>query len=490
MILAIDLGSSQIKLLAMDGEGEVKWVEAVPYETEAPRPGWLQQDPFRWEAAMKEGFSRLAGKVDLKDVEVVSFSGHMSGVVLVDRDGRALYPCVMLSDLRSGQECKTLREIFGDELEMATGNPLIQAFSLPKLLWLKHHEPQVYGKAFRWLSPKDYLRFCLTGEFGTEATDAWNSLCLDRDTRQWREDVIRESGIRRELFPQVGEPYEAAGRVTREAALWSGLREGTKVVFGGADMACGAVGNGLFETGESTLTLGTCATFLTMVEGIRRDAAGKITFHTHVLPGKMYGLGSHFNGGLAVNWLARLLSPDETVDYDEIARLSEEAGKVEPGSLGVLTIPFLAGSGSPHFDDRDRQMILGLSGAVTRAVLFRSQLEGVAYNLRETLEIFEGIVGERMERIVLGGGGVKVGIWPQIICDVFDRTFSQAQNPDASGVGAAYLGGYGAGIFSDLEAVSRKGLRIQRILGPIEENRRVYDEGYEAYRGAYGRWKG
>ena len=173
-------------------------------------------------------------------------------------------------------------------------------------------------------------------------------------------------------------------------------------------MACGAVGNGLFQTGDSTLTLGTCATFLAMTESVPESEFGKITFHTHALPGKMYALGSHFNGGLVVNWISGMLSGSGEADYKLVGVLSEEASQIPPGSQNVLTIPFLAGSGSPYYNDRDRGVILGIQTAVTRGVLFRSMLEGVSCNLRQTLEIFEKIQGRALERIVLGGGGVKV----------------------------------------------------------------------------------
>ena len=487
MILAVDLGSSQLKLLAMDGLGNTKKVCTAPYRTFTPRPGWLEQKPEDWKKALQSGLKELAQEIDLNQVDVISFSGHMSGVVLVDGEMEPLYPCIMLSDLRSSQECRILVETVGEEIRKLTGNPVIQAFSLPKLLWLKEKEKEIYEKAAAWLSPKDYLRGCLTGKAETEATDAFNSLCVDPESRTWEEEIIRKTGLRRNLFPAIHEPYEEAGTVTREASAWSGLKEGTKVVYGAADMACGAVGNGLFQTGDSTLTLGTCATFLAMTGSVPESEFGKITFHTHALPGKMYALGSHFNGGLVVNWISGMLSGSGEADYKLVGVLSEEASQIPPGSQNVLTIPFLAGSGSPYYNDRDRGVILGIQTAVTRGVLFRSMLEGVSCNLRQTLEIFEKIQGRALERIVLGGGGVKVRLWPEIIKDMFNRPLLEAENSDASAVGAGLIGGYGQGIFKDLEKVAREQLTIKRTLEPQTDNVKIYASLYQRYLDAYSR---
>lgn len=492
LILAVDLGSSQLKLLVMDEKTEVVAVVTAGYPTYTPKPGWLIQDPEDWEAALKKGFEELSGLVDLRKIEAVSFSGHMSGTVLVDEAGTVLYPCIMLPDSRSSQECGILERCVGERIREMTGNPVIDAFSLPKLLWIKRHEPDLYQKTAFWLSPKDYIRFLFTGILETEYTDAYNSLCIDRKKSApdggtpdwWSEATIRLAGLDREKFPPVHGPMERAGGVTSRAAALYGLKTGTPVVYGGADMACGAVGNGLFETGDTTLTLGTCATFLCMAEETE-EAFGKVTFHMHVLPEKVYALGSHFNGGLAVNWFSKAFSQDGRIDYGLIAELSKEASAVAPGSGGVMTLPFLAGSGSPYFDTRDKQSVIGIDASTARGALFRSQLEGVSYNLRQTLELFERMQMGKGKPIVLGGGGVRVGVWPRMIADVFGRTVLLAENPDASAVGAALMGGAGTGIFGNLCEASKRALSISECVKPVEENAAVYDQCYQRYLKVY-----
>ncbi len=491
LILAIDLGSSQLKLLVMDEKTRVQAVVTEGYPTGTPGPGHLVQRTEDWEKALRTGFLRLSELVELSEIEAVSFSGHMSGLVMVDGDGRALHPCIMLSDCRSGEECGILQERVGDEIRRMTGNPVIDAFSLPKLLWMKRKEKEIYERTRYWLSPKDYIRFLFTGKLETEYTDAYNSLCIDRRGCGasaghgmgvwWSGEVIRRAGLDAWMFPDVHGPLELAGRVTGKAAGRYGLKAGIPVVYGGADMACGAVGNGLFELGDTTLTLGTCATFLSMVERELEEAFGKVTFHMHVLPGQVYALGSHFNGGLAVNWFSKAFSGHGQVDYGLVKELSGEAAAVEPGCGGVMTLPFLAGSGSPYFDSRDRQSVIGIDASVTRGKLFRSQLEGVSYNLRQTLELYGQMLKGREKPIVLGGGGVRVGIWPQMIADVFGKTLLLAENPDASAVGAALMGGAGVGMFEDLREASRMALVISERVEPVREHVEIYDRSYRQY---------
>lgn len=484
-ILALDLGSTQLKILLMNEQKQVVYIGTEGYETHTPCAYQMQQRPQDWESALLHGIQTMHEKGYGIDIDAISFSGHMSGIVLVNCQGEPLYPCIMLSDNRSTAQCKSLNEKIGQRIRKETGNAVINAFSLPKLLWIKENEPEIWQKTKTFLSPKDYLRFLITGEMSTECTDAYNTLCVSSKTRTWSEEIIEATGLEREKFPHLYEPQEQTGTVSAEASRKYGLKQGIPVYAGAADMACGAIGMGLFEKGESALTLGTCATFLALVDGMDDRHFGEVTFHLHAIPGLMYALGSHVNGGLAVNWATRVLSASENLDYSEIARLSEAAERLEPGCGGLLTLPFLAGSGSPYFSTMDRQTVLGISTATTKAALFRSELEGITLNLLQTKKTFDGMTPGGVSRLLLGGGGSKIGIWPQMISDVFHTTIEVAANADASSVGAAILGGIGAGIFSNACLAARQALTICRQIEPDENNSDKYCMLYDRYLRVY-----
>jgi len=484
-VLALDLGSTQLKLMLMDRDGKALATVTAGYPTQTPAPGWLEQRPEDWAKALKDGMAQLRAEQPGIHIAAIGLSGHMSGTVLLDEKDQVLCPCIMLSDSRSEEECRWLQEQAGEMIRSHTGNAVINAFTLPKLKWLQCHEADVWRRTRVWLSPKDYIRLLLTGQAATEYTDAFNSLCVDAQTAAWSDDIIAAAGLEREKFPPMLTPRSIAGTVTQEAAQCFSLTKGIPVVAGGADMACGALGMGLFQEGEAALTLGTCATFLANVTRIREEGFGQVTFHLHALPGMLYALGSHFNGGLAVNWLAQVLSPEGALDYGEIARLSALAEAVPPGSGGMMTLPFLAGSGSPYFRSADRQTVLGMSTAAGRGEIFRSELEGITYNLDETKRLFDRMIPNGLKRVLLGGGGTKIGVWPSMIADVFDCPLHVVRNADASTVGAGILGGWGVGFYTDAQQTARKGLTGSRLLRPDPARAAAYAQWKEKYLAAY-----
>lgn len=492
-ILAIDLGSSAVKVLVMGADIGIRFVASAPYMSYHPCPGWTQQNPEDWVLALQSGFEAAFAVCRPEEIMAVSFSGHMSGVVLLDRNGWPLCPCITLADLRSEEECRNLRESMGEMVKARTGNPVINAFSAPKLLWLKHHI-DVWQQTAVWVSPKDYLRYRLTGRIATEYTDAGNSLLLRNEDRDWDKEMIRQAGLDSGIFPPVLAPYDCCGAVTEEAQRLFGLKEGTPVYAGAADMACAAVGMNLFgcgevmpdgEQGEGVITLGTSATFLLAAEQVRPEAAGAVTYHLNVLPGTLYALGSHFNGGLVANCFSQVFTEQEAVDYDFLQQEARKAGEVPPGSGGILTIPFLTGSGSPYFNPYDRGTVLGLYAGCSRSELMRSALEGVAYNMNQTLRLFEKLEGRQLRRIYLGGGGIRIPVWPQIFADVMGREIDTVAAADASAAGAAIIGGYGAGMFPDIRKAASLVRQVQDIIPPDEQAHKQYKELMGQYQKAY-----
>jgi Sugar (pentulose and hexulose) kinases len=471
--------------MIMNEHAEILQVASVPYPSYSPNSGWYQQNPEDWIQASIQAISKAQTAIGEEEIGVVSLSGHMSGLVLVDDDGQPLYPCITLSDTRSHLQSEWLRQKAQATIYRSTGNPAIDAFLLPKLLWMKENYPAIYQQTRYILFPKDYLRFHLTGRFATDATDAGNSLIYDMTKQCWDESLLYDLNLRKNILPEIFKPYEVAGQVSSKAARLFGIKAGIPVVAGAADMAAQAVGYGINEAGQIAVAIGTSATILTVVPEINPIGRDQVTFHPHVIPGLVYALGSHFSGGMSLNWFSGLISGDQSKpDYALIQSLAKEAAEVPSGSGGLLYLPFLSGSGTPYFDAYARGSFLGLGVRTNRATMFHAVLEGISYNLKETILLFEKM-GIQMKTIRAGGGGMNIELWPSILAAIFGYPIDVIGISDASTIGAAVIGGFGAGIFPDLNAPVKQIVGNKRTVIPNEKTLPVYDKCFELYQKSY-----
>ncbi len=485
VILALDLGTSALKCMAMNEKSAILSVVAIPYPSESPRPGWLQQNPNDWIAAAVQAIKQCQAAIGNEEIAAISLSGHMSGLVLIDEDGSPLYPCITLADSRSTKQSDWLQQMMAPIIYKITGNPAINAFLLPKLLWVKENLPDIYKKTKLILFPKDYLRFHLTGEWATDITDAGNTLLYDFNQQNWNLPLIHELQLNPAILPEVSNPYQIAGSVSPKGAALFGLKPGIPVVTGAADMAAKAIGYGIQEPGYIAATIGTSATILTVVPSISQAGQDKVTFHPHVIPGSIYALGSHFSGGLSLNWFSGIVSGNHSkADYSLIQSLSQDARNVSPGSNGLLYLPFLSGSGTPYFDSYARGTFLGLSTNTRRETIFRAILEGISYNLKESLLLFIKM-GVDIKSIRIGGGGMNVELWPTVLANVFGYPVDIIKISDASAIGAAIIGGFGVGIFEDLISPVQQIIQNKRTINPNQEISRVYQKNFELYLASY-----
>ncbi len=484
-ILALDLGTTALKLLLLSTEGVVLYTDSIPYPTMLPKAGWVEQDPNEWEKALLSGLKGMQSSISLSSIDAISFSGHMSSMVLVDAAGVPCYPCITLADSRSDKQVEELRIHYSSEIAKSTGNSIQNAFVLPKLLWFMQERSDVFSKAAFWFSAKDYLRFLLTEEIAQDTTDSYNSLCLDAQTLTWNYPLIMDSGLPANIFPKLLFPYEKAGHVTTKAATKFGLREGIEVYAGGADMACATVSMDMKKPGDSTISLGTNAPFMMIIDKHDFSYAEAISYHVGVWKGGMYGLGTHFNAGAAINNFSKLFSPNHTIDYEYIQCLSDTATSILPGCDGVITIPFFAGSGSPYFSSKDRGSVIGLTSSLSQAQLFRSLLEGITLNIRQTTEIFEKLYGGKISKTTVFGGGTNISLWTQIIADVLSVPIQIVPNSSASAIGAAIIGGFGAGMISSTSSMTEKLFSGSKIVNNIRCNSEMYNGIYERYTALY-----
>jgi xylulokinase len=485
VFLGIDIGTSGTKTVAVGVDGGVRAQAGAGYPLHTPEPGWVEQEPEDWWRAVcrtvRDVVAELPGGAS--SVAGIGLSGHMSSLVAVDDRGRPLRRCITVADGRGGPEAAWLTERFGPRLERLAGGQPGTSDVAPKLLWLKAHEPETYVRMSTFLFAKDVIRFRLSGHLGTEPTDAGNTFFLDLAGRSWDLGLYAEMGLDPSKLPPLAATTEVVGAVTTDASAATGLRAGTPVVAGGADMAASVAGTGAVRPGVVAVTIGTSAQVTTAVTALPTTGGGRVSFHPHPMPGLLYLMGSIFSGGLTMRWLAQAFG--ETGDLDRLGgayfdALSGQAAASPAGSEGALFLPFLVGSGTPDFDPAIQASFLGLSLATGRPQLVRAALEGVAYNARECLDVVRDL-GLPIERVHLGGGGSVSPTWRRIMADVLGVTVHPVRVRDASALGAAALAAVGLGAFPDVAAASEAMVALDDPVEPDEDAVELHQRDYETY---------
>lgn len=485
VLIGIDVGTSGLKSVALSTEGILLASGSASYPLLTPQPGWVEQDPDEWWAAVRTTISAVLEKVEggPRRVAAISLSGHMSSVVMVDEEGNALRPCLMLTDSRGTEESRMLAGAIEGKVKALTGGSVRAGSMAAKLLWIKRNEPEVYAHASAFLTAKDFVRMRLTGEVCTEPTDAGNTMFLDPMSRQWGVDLYEEMGLSLRHLPRLVETTDLAGRVTHEAASQTGLLEGTPVIAGGADMACSAVGTGCVEEGIVAVTIGTAAQVVTLANVIDPRGAGRISFHPHAIKGALYAMGSIFSGGLTLRWLRNAIGENEAIRgrsgsyYD---RISELAGEAPIGSRGAVFLPFLVGSGSPEFDPAIRAAFIGLSLDTDTGALIRAAMEGVAYNARDCLDVFTEI-GLPVRTLHMGGGGSVSKTWRSIMAGVLGGRIRPLAMRDASALGAAVIAGVGVKAFPSVYEGSKRLARFEEDVVVDSSDVSTYSRHYQVY---------
>jgi xylulokinase len=465
MLLGLDLGTGSLKALLLDSDGQVRGEASQPYPVKAPYPGWAESDPEDWWRAAAEATRAAVGSLATQ-VVAVGLSGQMHGVVLSDSAGRPLRPAILWADGRSVQELDTLKTL-PESLQHRLANPLVVGMAAPSLLWLKHHQPQLYAEA-RWaLQPKDWLRLRLTGQVASEPSDASGTLLYDLLADTWAWEVLEHLGLRTELLPPLLPSHAVAGRLTAAAARWLGLPEGLPVATGAADTAAALLGSGL-EVGEVQLTVGSGAQIAVLLKEPRVDSTFRTHLYRAVQPQQWYALAALQNAGLALEWVRRTLGLDWEAAY-------QEAQKAPAGCEGLHFLPYLTGERTPHLDPRARGVWAGLGLNHQRGHLMRAALEGVAYSIREGLEALGTAVPPQVP-LRLSGGGSQAPFWQQMLSDVLGRSLVSTSTPSASARGAALLAGMAVGM--PIEVTKKETL-------VIEPQNPVYEEGYRRFRDLY-----
>lgn len=483
--MGIDIGTSSIKSLLMDEAGRMLGFSQLDYDMSIPSPGFAEQDPDVWWALACRTSAAAIGEsgVDPGEVAGVGFSGQMHGLVALGADNRPVRPAIIWCDQRSIAQKLELERLFApEELGELIQNPAATGFQLLSLMWLREHEPDTFRRIRKVMLPKDYVRYRLTGHVGADTTDASSTSAYCVADKAWSAALLAKVGIDPGLFPETGEPWEACGAVTTAAAAETGLKAGTTVVFGGADQAMQAVGNGIVAEGTVSCTIGTGGQLFTPVNRPVYDGLLRTHTYVHAVPGMWYLLGASMSAGLSLKWLA-----GQVLGRADYGPLDELAASVPAGSENLLFLPYLAGDRTPHMDPHAKGMFAGLTLRHGTGHLVRAVLEGVGFSMRDSLEIFRSL-GVRTDRLILSGGGAKSGLWKQIIADMLDTDVYTSTMKEQACVGAAIMAGVGAGLYPGVEEACKHAVRIgETPIRPNAGNRGKYASLYELYKQLYER---
>lgn len=496
LYLGIDVGTSGTKALLVTGDGRPVERATVEYPLHQPRPGWAEQEAEDWWRATVRATQAVLAKAGVSGerVAAVGLSGQMHGSVFLDENGQVVRPPILWCDVRTASQCRTITQRAGgrERLIELTGNPALEGFTAPKVVWLMEHEPEAFARTRKIVLPKDYVRYRLTGEIATEVSDAAGTLLFDVAKGEWSAPLLEALGIDGDLLPPVLQSYEVAGRVSASAAEETGLRVGTPVVAGGADNTCGAVGAGIVREGVFLSSIGSSGVVLTPSDSLAKDPKGRVHTFNHSTENQWYLMGVTLSAGLALRWFRDQLGQAERAveaagGPDAYDLLSHEAQKSTPGSRGLFFLPYLNGERTPHADANARAVFFGLSGAHTRADMVRSVFEGVTFSLRDSVEIMREL-GREVTEIRAIGGGAKSPFWRQIQADVFGADVLTLEIDEGPAFGAALLAMVGAGRYGTVAEAADRTVRTKERTSPGAARTR-YDDAYAFYRSLYPAFK-
>jgi xylulokinase len=453
-LVGLDVGTTAVKALAISPEGEVLAHAQAEYPLSTPQPGWAEQDPEDWWCASGEALAALG-----VEPTAIGLSGQMHGLVCLDGGDRVLRPAILWNDQRTAAECAEIEERVGLERLIAlTGNRALTGFTAPKLLWLRRHEPDVYARIRHILLPKDYVRLRLNGERAIDAADASGTLLFDVAHRRWSDEVLDALDIPREWLPPVSESTEIGGAGDQQAA---------------------ALGVGVLDPGTLSVVLGTSGVVFAALPQFTADPEARVHVFCHAAPGLWEAMGVMLSAAGSLRWFRDALAPGTS--YDD---LTAEAEMEEPGAGGVTFLPYLAGERTPHADPHARAMFWGLTLRHGRGSLVRSVLEGVAYGLRDSLELLCGL-GVRPQAGRASGGGARSRLWLEIVASVLGLPLELTAVEEGSAYGAALLGGVAAGVFPDARAAVDTCVRVRETISPQPAWQERYEAGYETFRALY-----
>ena len=467
-IVGLDVGTSSVKGVAVATEdGRVLGVAESRYGLSHPHPGWSEQDPEDWWRATRDVLERLG---EHGAPAGIGLSGQMHGLVALDASDRVIRPAILWNDQRTEAQCEEIERRVGLEtLISQTGNRALTGFTAPKLLWLREHEPGHYERIAHVLLPKDYVRLRLCGERATDVADASGTLLFDVAARRWSDDVVGALGVEREWLPPALESPEVSGETP----------EGVPVAAGAGDQAAGALGVGVDRPGPLSVVLGTSGVVFAAAAEFAADPAGRVHAFCHAVPGAWHAMGVMLSAAGSLQWLHDAVAPETG-----FGELVAEAEPWEPGAEGLIFLPYLQGERTPHADADARGAFVGLSLRHDRGALVRAVLEGVAFGLRDSLDLIIEL-GENPDRARASGGGARSALWLRIVASVLGLTVERPTVEEGAAYGAALLGGVAGGVFGDATEAVEACVRVREVIEPDPDWVKAYGPARERFRALY-----
>ena len=477
LYIGVDLGTSAVKLLLMDGAGHIEKIVSREYPIYFPHPGWSEQNPEDWFAQTMDGLKELLSECDKSQVAGISFGGQMHGLVILDEKDQVIRPALLWNDGRTYEECDYLNNVIGKEkLSEYTANISFTGFTAPKILWVKNKEPENFAKIKKIMLPKDYIAYKLSGVHCTDVSDASGMLIFDVKNRCWSKEMMEICGITEDQLAKVYESYEEVGNVLPEIAEELGIPKTVKVVAGAGDNAAAAVGTGTVGDGRCNISLGTSGTIFISSEKFGVDKYNALHAFAHA-DGHYHLMGCMLSAASCNKWwMDEIIG---TKDYAAEQKVIENLGENH-----VFFLPYLMGERSPHNNPNARGTFIGMTMDTTRADMTQAVLEGVAFALRDSLEVAKSL-GIHIERTKICGGGAKSPLWRKMIANIMNLKVDMIESEEGPALGGAMLAAVACGEYKNVEEAAEKLVKVTGTVEPDPELAAKYEEKYQQFKQIY-----
>jgi len=483
LLLGIDVSTTGVKALLIDEMGQVFSSATTPIPLSTPYPLWSEQSPEHWWSGAVTSIRQVLAQTGLDGSEIrgVGLTGQMHGLVLLDAKNKILRPAILWNDQRTAEECEQIYRMVGFErLLQITGNRALTGFTAPKILWVRNHEPQIYAQIEHILLPKDYVRFCLSGDYAVDKADASGMLLLDHRKRDWSEELLKMLDIPLSWMPKTYEGVEITGEIHAQAAAETGLKAGTPIIAGGGDQAAQAVGVGAVSPGIVALTLGTSGVIFITIDEPYIEPQGRMHAFCHSVPGAWHFMGVMLSAAGSLQWYHDTQAPDLTFD-----ELIDPCRAIPPGSEGLFFLPYLTGERTPYPDPLARAGFVGLTIRHHRAHMTRAVLEGVAFGMKDVMELIRQTGLVHIQQVRFSGGGAKSLLWRQMFADVLNTELFTVNTTEGAAFGAALMAGTGIGIWENIQEACQATIRITSQITPNVDAVDRYASAYPIYRELY-----